>query len=54
MLGAWREVNVQELDALIAEIHSERARDMSRAVPFVRRCAWRGSGAAGAWLSPRR
>lgn len=32
IVGAWREVDDQDLDALIADIYSERARDTGRPV----------------------
>ncbi len=32
ILGAWQEVDDQDLDALITEIYSERARDTGRTV----------------------
>ncbi len=35
IVGAWRDVDDRDLDALTAEIYSERARDTGRPVPFV-------------------
>jgi len=32
LVGAWREVNDQDLDAMIADIYSERVRDTGRPV----------------------
>jgi len=32
LVGAWREVEDQDLDALVAEIYEQRARDTGRAV----------------------
>ncbi len=32
LVGAWREVEEQDLDALIADIYAQRARDTGRAV----------------------
>ena len=32
LVGAWREVNEQELDALIEEIYAARERDLGRPV----------------------
>lgn len=32
LVGAWREVEEQDLDALIADIYAERARDTGRTV----------------------
>lgn len=32
IVGAWREVDDRDMDALIADIYSERARDTGRSV----------------------
>ncbi len=32
LVGAWRELQEPDLDALIADIHAQRARDTGRAV----------------------
>ena len=34
IVAAWREVDDEDLDAVIAEIYSERARDTGRPVPL--------------------
>ncbi len=34
LVGAWREVEEQDLDALIADIYAQRVRDTGRAVPL--------------------
>ena len=34
IVAAWREVDDEDIDAMIAEIYSERARDTGRPVPL--------------------
>jgi prevent-host-death family protein len=34
LVGAWREVDDQDLEAMIADIYAERARDTGRPVPL--------------------
>jgi prevent-host-death family protein len=34
LLGAWREVDDRDLDAMLADIYAERERDLGRPVPL--------------------